>query len=31
VCGACPEGKMTCGKIKEMREHYQAIKEEAAQ
>ncbi len=26
VCGACPEGKMTCGKIKEMREKYRAIK-----
>ena len=27
VCGACPEGKMTCGKIKEMREKYRLIKE----
>lgn len=26
VCGACPEGKMTCGKIKEVREYYQNLK-----
>ncbi|MBQ6816162.1 MAG: FAD-dependent thymidylate synthase [Clostridia bacterium] len=26
VCGPCPEGKMTCGKIKEMREYYANIK-----
>lgn len=26
VCGPCPEGKMTCGKIKEMREYYTKIK-----
>ncbi len=26
VCGPCPEGKMTCGKIKEMREYYTNIK-----
>ena len=24
--GACPEGKMTCGKAKEMREHYQNLR-----
>ena len=29
VCGACPEGKMTCGKIKEMREYYSNLKNEA--
>jgi len=22
LTGPCPEGKMTCGKISEMREHY---------
>lgn len=26
VCGACPEGNMSCGKTKEMREKYNAIK-----
>ncbi len=26
VSGACPEGKMTCGKIKEMREFYEGLK-----
>lgn len=26
VCGACPEGNMSCGKAKEMREKYSAIK-----
>lgn len=26
VCGGCPEGKMTCGKAKEMREHFEKIK-----
>ncbi len=26
VHGACPEGKMTCGKAKEMREHFEKIK-----
>ena len=26
VCGPCPEGKMTCGKMKEMREHFEEIK-----
>lgn len=29
VSGACPEGKMTCGKIKEMREYYSNLKNEA--
>ncbi len=29
VAGACPEGKMTCGKILEMREKYRKLKEEA--
>lgn len=28
VSGPCPEGKMTCGRIKEVREHYRAMKEE---
>lgn len=28
VCGACPEGKMTCGKAKEMKEKYRQIKGE---
>lgn len=27
VAGACPEGKMTCGKAAEMREKYQAMRE----
>ena len=27
VSGGCPEGKMTCGKIKEVREFYKGIKE----
>ena len=27
VCGACPEGKMSCGKMKEMRLHYEKLKE----
>lgn len=27
VAGACPEGKMTCGKAVEMREKYQAMRE----
>ncbi len=31
VCGACPEGKMTCGKITEMREKYRRMKEGMAQ
>lgn len=31
VCGACPEGKMTCGKAKEMRERYAKLKAEAVQ
>ncbi len=26
VHGACPEGKMTCGKAKEVREHYAALR-----
>ncbi len=26
VGGACPEGKMTCGKIKEVREHYASLR-----
>ena len=26
VCGACPEGSMSCGKAKEMREKYSKIK-----
>ena len=26
VAGACPEGKMTCGKAKEMREFYEGLK-----
>ena len=26
VCGACPEGNMSCGKVKEMREKYSIIK-----
>lgn len=26
VCGACPEGNMSCGKAKEMREEYNIIK-----
>lgn len=26
VCGACPEGNMSCGKVKEMREKYNIIK-----
>ncbi len=26
VHGACPEGKMSCGKAKEMREHYAALR-----
>lgn len=30
VKGACPEGKMTCGKMQEMRQKYAALKEEAA-
>ena len=25
--GACAEGKMTCGKIKEIRKHYEEIKQ----
>ncbi len=28
VSGPCPEGKMTCGKIKEVREHYEKLKAE---
>ncbi len=28
VAGACPEGKMTCGKIQEVRDKYAAIKNE---
>lgn len=28
VSGACPEGKMSCGKIKDMREKYGALREE---
>ena len=27
VSGGCPEGKMTCGKIKEVREYYRSLKE----
>lgn len=27
VSGGCPEGKMTCGKIKEVREYYKSLKE----
>ena len=27
VSGGCPEGKMTCGKIKEIREFYKGLKE----
>ena len=26
VAGGCPEGKMTCGKIKEVREFYKEMK-----
>ncbi|MBO4467963.1 MAG: FAD-dependent thymidylate synthase [Clostridia bacterium] len=26
VAGACPEGKMTCGKAREMREYYEGLK-----
>ncbi len=29
VSGACPEGKMTCGKINEVRNYYKNLKEEA--
>ena len=29
VCGACPEGKMSCGKIKEVREKFDEIKRSA--
>ncbi len=25
VCGACPEGKMSCGKVREMRQKYAAL------
>ena len=28
VSGACPEGKMSCGMVKEMREKYQKLREE---
>lgn len=28
VCGACPEGKMSCGKAAEVREEYKALKEQ---
>ena len=31
VSGPCPEGKMTCGKMTEMRELYRQIKEDAAE
>ena len=31
VSGACPEGKMTCGKIVEMRDKYRRIKEGTAE
>ena len=27
VRGACPEGKMSCGRAKEVRAHYQQLKE----
>ncbi len=27
VNGACPEGKMTCGKVKEVREHYASLRQ----
>ena len=30
VSGACPEGKMSCGKLKEMREKYSQFREENA-
>ena len=30
VKGPCPEGKMTCGRLTEMRSKYAALKEEAA-
>ena len=30
LCGACPEGKMCCGKTAEVRAKYAAIKEGAA-
>lgn len=26
ICGACPEGKMSCGKIKQVREYYKNLK-----
>ena len=29
VCGSCPEGKMTCGKMQEVRETYRALKEQS--
>ena len=31
VSGGCPEGKMTCGKLAEMREKYRRTKEDSAQ
>lgn len=30
VCGACPEGKMTCGKAAEVREEYKTLKSQGA-
>ena len=27
VCGGCPEGKMSCGKVTEMRDHYRELRE----
>lgn len=29
VAGSCPEGKMSCGRAKEVRAHYQQMKERA--
>jgi thymidylate synthase (FAD) len=29
VSGSCPEGKMTCGKMQEVREEYRVLKEQA--
>ena len=31
VAGACPEGKMTCGKMQEVRADYAALKQAGAQ
>lgn len=29
VCGSCPEGRMSCGKMNEVRETYRALKEQS--